>query len=164
VGCLLAGISLAQAQEGKTGTIVIQVPANAEVTIGGQATTQTGSRRTFNTKELAPGFTYLYEFKATWEAGGKKQTASRWIEVHPGQRVVVNLAAPEPIPGPKKVETRKEEPKKEEHKKEEPKKEEHKKADDKQDDLKKDEPKKEPSARTSGSRCRKIRRIRKSTW
>jgi uncharacterized protein (TIGR03000 family) len=48
----------------KSGILTVWVPFDAKVTINGQATTSTGSRRQFVSYDLKPGLTYRYEVKA----------------------------------------------------------------------------------------------------
>lgn len=72
---------------GRYGTIIVRVPDDAIVTIGGQKTKQTGPSRTFYTQDLEPGFKYQYEFTVT----SKKGTLSKWVDVTAGATVTVDL-------------------------------------------------------------------------
>jgi uncharacterized protein (TIGR03000 family) len=91
--------------------ILVRVPADAIVTVGEQATRQTGTDRLFTTLPLAPGFTYSYEIVARWKKDGADATAKATVEFHPGQVRIVDLTvgaqAPktarttEPEPSPK---------------------------------------------------------------
>jgi uncharacterized protein (TIGR03000 family) len=47
-----------------SGMLTVWVPYDAKVTINGMPTKSTGSRRTFISYDLKPGFTYKYEVKA----------------------------------------------------------------------------------------------------
>lgn len=85
----LIGLSLARAQTGGSGTIVLKVPADANVVIGGMKTLQRGTVRTFYTPELAPGYKYQYEVTVTWKEGGKERKKSEWVNVTPGK--ITNL-------------------------------------------------------------------------
>lgn len=76
---------------GSYGTIVVKVPADATVTIGGQATKQMGMSRTYYTPDLVPGFKYQYEFVVVSPKGGKH---SQWVEVTGGKTVTVDLSGP----------------------------------------------------------------------
>lgn len=121
---LLWNLPLTRAQTpADEAVIVLEVPAAAEVRIGRQVSNQTGTRRTFFTGKLQPGFSYQYEFSVTWKDDGKDRTVSRWITVRPGETRTVAFG-PKTLPvQPKKEIPKKEPPKKEPPKKEPPKKE-----------------------------------------
>lgn len=151
-------LSKAMGQAGTTGggygTIIVKVPADATVTVGGQATKQTGMTRTFYTEDLVPGFKYQYEFVVVSPKGGK---LSQWVEVTPGKTVTVDLSGPGvgPKDGVKKDADKKDDKKKDDAKKDVKKdeaKKDVKKDGDKKDapkDVKKDDVKKAgPAART----------------
>lgn len=54
-----------------SGMLTIWVPYDAKVTINGMATKSTGSRRTFVSYDLKPGFSYKYDVKAEIVRDGK---------------------------------------------------------------------------------------------
>jgi uncharacterized protein (TIGR03000 family) len=74
-------------------TIVVNVPAEAKVTIDDNATTSTGARRVFVSPALQPGQEYHYTLKAEFVRDGKAETRSERIAVKAGQETTVNLTA-----------------------------------------------------------------------
>src|SRR3954449_7485239 len=88
---LLAGavISRLHAQTGPSITVppdrallIVRVPADAQVKVGGQPTTQKGLERFFFSPTLQPG-KYTYEIEVAWTEGGQTRTAQERIEVQP---------------------------------------------------------------------------------
>jgi uncharacterized protein (TIGR03000 family) len=77
--------------------IVVIVPADAAVTIGGQLSPQKGPTRRFETPPLPPG-NYSYEIVATWKDGGKDKKDSRTVKFAPGQVKTVDFTKPAPAP------------------------------------------------------------------
>jgi uncharacterized protein (TIGR03000 family) len=73
--------------------LIVRVPADATLTIGGEATKQMGAERRFTTPTLVGGFTYSYELVATMKDGS---TARRTITFLPGQAQIVDLTKPAP--------------------------------------------------------------------
>jgi uncharacterized protein (TIGR03000 family) len=71
--------------------LVVRLPKDATLTIGGDATRQTGAERTFVSPPLKAGKTYTYELKATWREGGESKTATREVTVRSGERTVVDF-------------------------------------------------------------------------
>lgn len=77
--------------------ILVKLPtAKATLMIGGQATTQTGTVRLFQSPPLTPGSNYSYDLVATWEKDGKPVTAKRSVSVKIGQRTVVDFNNEQP--------------------------------------------------------------------
>lgn len=87
----LSGWSDLHAQSAAPATIVVTLPADAVVVVGGAKTTQTGPSRTFYTPDLVPGFRYQYEFKVTWRDAGREETKAEWIDVQPGKTVTLKF-------------------------------------------------------------------------
>jgi uncharacterized protein (TIGR03000 family) len=90
--------------------LIVRVPPDAVVTVGGEATRQTGLERIFTTPALEPGFTYSYEVVATWKKDGKDATASRTVQFQPGELKTVDLRTVGAVPSAgqeKKVEPEK---------------------------------------------------------
>ncbi|GEM_PF-158099 len=90
-----AGAVLAQSG-GNQGTIVVRLPADATLTIGGQSTVSRGSERRFVSPDLTPGHTYSYELEASWTVGGKEVKVVRSVMFQPGQVAVVDLRTQAP--------------------------------------------------------------------
>ena len=57
------------------------VPADAQVWIGGEATTKTGEERTFASPALTPGKSYTYQIKAVWTENGKPIEKTQKVKV-----------------------------------------------------------------------------------
>jgi len=81
--------------------VIVRLPANATLTIGGANTTQIGAERSFISPPLTLGQTYYYALKATWTENGQTKTVSREVPVRAGQRTEVDLTGPPPA-GPGK--------------------------------------------------------------
>lgn len=136
----LLGLAYVQAQGTDYGTIVLKVPADANVVISGAKTMQKGSVRTFYTPTLEPGWKYQYEVKVTWMEGGKEKTRTEWVDVTPGKATNLDWA---PAGTGKKDDAKKDDVKKESGKKETGKKDDVKKEETKKEGTKKDDVKKE---------------------
>jgi uncharacterized protein (TIGR03000 family) len=78
----------------QSATVVVELPADATLTIDGEATTSTSATRVFRTPELEPGQTFHYTFKAQVERDGKVQSVTRRVEVRAGQQTQVSLTLP----------------------------------------------------------------------
>jgi uncharacterized protein (TIGR03000 family) len=96
----------APAAEPAKATIVVRLPDSARLTIGDNATTQTGHERTFATPELPAGRDFTYQLTATWTENGKARTAVRQAVVRAGGRTVVDFTTPEEAPKPNGAKTR----------------------------------------------------------
>ena len=68
-------------------TLVLELPANATLTVDGQTITGDGTSRSFHTPELAFGQTYFYDFKAEVIVAGKKEIEEKRIVVRPGDKL-----------------------------------------------------------------------------
>lgn len=75
-------------------TLVINVPAQAVLTIDGAPTQSVSTRRTFVSPPLEPGYIYHYNLKIDVIRDGQTVSASKRIEVRPGERTEVTLEAP----------------------------------------------------------------------
>jgi uncharacterized protein (TIGR03000 family) len=80
--------------------IGVRVPENAEIWFDGEKTSQKGMFREFVTPALDPGQKYTYEIRARWNENGREVTRSRKQEVYAGDRLLVNMLAPEKNPPP----------------------------------------------------------------
>jgi uncharacterized protein (TIGR03000 family) len=72
--------------------VIVKVPADARVTVDGQATYSTSTVRTFETPELAPGKSYSYVLKAEFQQDGKLVTVSKRVPVAAGKTIRVDLS------------------------------------------------------------------------
>jgi len=68
--------------------------AQAQVSIGGRPTAQTGTERWFHSPALQTGSTYTYQIRASWMQGGKQVSQERTVTVIPGQTTVVDFTQP----------------------------------------------------------------------
>jgi uncharacterized protein (TIGR03000 family) len=72
-------------EETSTGTIQVSLPAEAQLTVDGQQTTSTSTRRTFVSPNLQPGYQYFYTLRATMTRDGQALTQTQRVAVRPGQ-------------------------------------------------------------------------------
>jgi uncharacterized protein (TIGR03000 family) len=72
--------------------IVVNLPANAKLTINGAATTSTSSVRMFSSPVLQPGQEYTYTLRA--EVPGETRVLTQDIVVRAGQETRVTMTAP----------------------------------------------------------------------
>jgi uncharacterized protein (TIGR03000 family) len=79
-----------------TAQVTVIVPADAEVFFDGNATTQTGTERVYQSPPLEKGFTYHYSIRARWTEGGKPVEQTRKVSVKPGARARVDFTSPLP--------------------------------------------------------------------
>jgi uncharacterized protein (TIGR03000 family) len=79
---------------GTTATVIVELPADAKLTIDGEATTSTSATRVFQTPELEPGKTFHYTLRAQVERDGKLQSVTRRVEVRAGEQTRVSLTPP----------------------------------------------------------------------
>ena len=84
------------APETGAATIVVSLPADAKLTIDGQATTSTSEHRVFVSPSLPAGQEYHYTLQAEVVVDGKPVTLSKTIAVRAGEQSQVTLA---PITG-----------------------------------------------------------------
>ena len=75
-------------------TIVVELPADATLTIDNEATTSTGSSRVFTSPELNPGKEYHYTLKAEVVRDGKPVKTEKVIAVKAGEITPVTLTLP----------------------------------------------------------------------
>ncbi len=82
------------AEKAAAATIVVTLPADAKLTVGGVATKATSERRVFVSPELKPGRTYQYVFKAEVVRNGKPLSWEEKVTIEAGKEVKLNLAVP----------------------------------------------------------------------
>ena len=75
--------------------INVRVPPNAEVWFDDQKTSQSGALRTFVSPPLDADHNFVYQIKARWNEDGRQVEKTRKIEVHPGDRLLVNFIRPQ---------------------------------------------------------------------
>jgi len=75
-------------------TFVVNLPADAKLTIDDNPTTSTSSRRMFTSPPLETGRAYTYQLKAAVTRDGQTFYASRDVTVRPGQQTEVTLDIP----------------------------------------------------------------------
>ena len=86
------GASLRPTPAGGAVTVVVRVPADAEVWFEGVKTKQTGTERRFVSPPVLPG-RYTYDIRATWKENGREVTRSRRVAVQAGGTYRVDLTA-----------------------------------------------------------------------
>jgi len=76
----------------------VKVPvADAQLWVEGQATSQTGAERDFDSPSLTPGKPFLYEMRAQWTENGRPVLQTRKIVVRAGEHLLVDFTqAPPP--------------------------------------------------------------------
>jgi uncharacterized protein (TIGR03000 family) len=75
-------------------TILVSLPADAQLTFDDARTTSTSSERTFVTPNLQPGTEYHYTLKATIVRGGETVATTKRIAVQAGEEARVSLEFP----------------------------------------------------------------------
>ncbi len=75
-------------------TFVVNLPADAKLTVDGTPMRTTSARRVFATPPLQAGKTYSYTLRAEITRGGETFSATREMAVRPGQRTEVTLDIP----------------------------------------------------------------------
>ena len=72
-------------------TIVVNLPADATLTIDGQATTSTSANRTFISPELAAGRDFSYTLRAEITREGQTMSCTEQVNVRAGEETMVSL-------------------------------------------------------------------------
>jgi uncharacterized protein (TIGR03000 family) len=149
-----AGQARAADAEERPVTLVVHVPADAQLEVEGAKTKTTGEVREFASPPLAAGKSYVYTLKATWTENGAEKSREIKVRVTGGKRVEVDFTAPaeppakpEAKPEPPAKPERKPEPKPDPSTKPEPKPEAPAKPEPKPEPPAKPEPKPEPPAK-----------------
>jgi uncharacterized protein (TIGR03000 family) len=71
----------------------VRVPnPDAEITIGGEPTTQKGMIRRYLSPTITPGRTYTYEIDGKWMENGRQIMKIKNLQVQAGQRIGIDLA------------------------------------------------------------------------
>jgi uncharacterized protein (TIGR03000 family) len=75
-------------------TLIVHVPAGAQLTIGSQPSQQTSTRRAFITPTLEPGKVYSYTLTAEVTRNGQPTRWQETVSVRAGQATEVTLTMP----------------------------------------------------------------------
>jgi uncharacterized protein (TIGR03000 family) len=73
-------------------TLLVVLPADAQLTINGSLTKSTSDRRLFISPELDPGKDYFYTLTARIQRDGREATVTKDVAVRPGSQSVVKIA------------------------------------------------------------------------
>jgi uncharacterized protein (TIGR03000 family) len=71
----------------------VNVPADGQIWVEGEKTTQTGTQRHFISPSLTPGKEYTYDIKAQWQENGKEVTRTKHVQVRPGEHFTVDFGS-----------------------------------------------------------------------
>jgi uncharacterized protein (TIGR03000 family) len=102
-----AGLSLGGLQQGEasaqeaaklSATILVYLPADAKLTIDGDATSSTSGTRRFISPPLPADGNYSYTFHAQFDRAGKTVSVKREVVVRAGRQTTVSLHPTEPQP------------------------------------------------------------------
>jgi uncharacterized protein (TIGR03000 family) len=86
-------VSVSPGAQTAPANIVITVPADARVLVGGKPTSQTGTSRTFESPPLEFGASYAYEITVEVVRDGKTLTQTKKVEVRAGQTSRVDFSS-----------------------------------------------------------------------
>jgi uncharacterized protein (TIGR03000 family) len=85
------GMNMNQGGTGNEATIIVNLPADATLTVDGERTQSTGGTRVFISPALQQGKTYQYTLKAEVNRDGRRETTSRTVDVQAGRPTNVNI-------------------------------------------------------------------------
>jgi uncharacterized protein (TIGR03000 family) len=85
------GMNLNQGGQGNEATIVVNLPADATLTVDGEKTQSTSGTRVFISPPLQAGKTYQYTLRAEVNRDGRRETTSRTVDVQAGRTTNVNI-------------------------------------------------------------------------
>jgi len=74
-----------------TGTILVNLPANARLTVDGVATTSTSDSRLLVSEDLQPGYEYYYTLRAETVQDGQTVAQTHRVAVRPGEQTRVSF-------------------------------------------------------------------------
>jgi uncharacterized protein (TIGR03000 family) len=72
-----------------TGTILVNLPSDARLTVDGAPTTSTSDSRVLVREDLQPGYEYYYTLRAEAVVGGQTVTQMQRVAVRPGEQTRV---------------------------------------------------------------------------
>jgi len=81
----------ADEQNPAAATIVVRLPADAQLTFDGQATQSKSALRRFVTPPIEPNKRHTYTVQARWQRGPTTVTVEKVVPVQAGQETMVNL-------------------------------------------------------------------------
>jgi uncharacterized protein (TIGR03000 family) len=74
-----------------TGTIVVNLPAEASLTVDGTPTSSTSNSRLLVSSDLQPGYEYYYTLRAETVRDGQTVAQTQRVAVRPGEQTVVSF-------------------------------------------------------------------------
>jgi len=80
-----------------TAKVIVNLPADARLTVDGVATTSVSDRREFVSPELPAGQTFTYNLKAEYTQNGQPVVVTKAVEVKAGAEINVRLFAAEAV-------------------------------------------------------------------
>jgi uncharacterized protein (TIGR03000 family) len=84
----------AASPQAQPATIVVQLPADATLTIDGAPTKSTSSERSFISPPLEPGKAFSYTFEAQFVRGKQTIRVTEEVPIRAGANVVITLGQP----------------------------------------------------------------------
>lgn len=91
VACAALWAGPARPQDATSAAVVVHVPPDAAIYFDGSPKRETGTRRTFYTPDLEPGWDYHYRIRAEVERGGQLYSEVRRVRVRAGSRTTLDL-------------------------------------------------------------------------
>jgi uncharacterized protein (TIGR03000 family) len=85
------------ATEKSPARLIVKLPADAKLTIDGEATKSTTSERVFLTPPLTPGKSYSYTLQATVVVEGKNEVITKEVQVFAGQETRETLSVQQTV-------------------------------------------------------------------
>jgi uncharacterized protein (TIGR03000 family) len=77
--------------------IVVTLPADAKLSVDGQATSSTSDKRVLSSPAIQIGKEYQYTLRAEFTRNGKSQSVTKQVRVRGGEETQVNLDLPEAV-------------------------------------------------------------------
>lgn len=81
-----------------TARLTLAVPKGAEVFIGGKRVEIPGANRTFESPDLKPDETFVFEVRVSWKVNDKEVVEKRSLSIKPGERQSLQFIALPPTP------------------------------------------------------------------
>ena len=85
---------LEEVRTAQPATIIVSLPAEAELLVDGERTTSISAVRSFTTPPLEPGSSYFYTLKMNVQRDGRPVTVTKQVNVRAGQESRVTLTMP----------------------------------------------------------------------
>jgi uncharacterized protein (TIGR03000 family) len=82
-------------QNNRSVLIQMNVPENAQVWFGDQATRQTGASRQYVSPPLTSGQLYVYDVRVRWNRDGQPAERTQRVTVRAGDRINLDFSSPE---------------------------------------------------------------------